>query len=312
MNGNMDGLYGSFLGSHKPRTRAAYEYDVKHFADFLGVPIPEAAVAKLFSLEAQEANEIVAGWSLSMVEAGLKASTINRRLSALRGLSRLAMKRGLPWTLLVRSVSKAEDKRDMSGPDQATVRRLLAHCDSMLPTPKNIRDAAIVRLIYGLALRSSEVASLRICDIDLKGKKALVSCKGSSGLSEIKLPDSVAAALTDWVAARGRRPGPLFTSFDPSGKGGNAGHMAVSSIGRIVCSLGAEIGITLWPNALRHSSITTAIDLTGGNLARVMGFTRHKTPEGPLNYDDKAGQRKDAGDVADLVDDGLNENAEKA
>lgn len=307
---NMDGLYRLFLGSHKPRTRAAYEYDVKHFADFLGVPTPEAAVAKLFSLEAQEANEVLAGWSLSMVEAGLKASTINRRLSALRGLSRLAMKRGLPWTLLVRGVNKTEGKRDMSGPDLDTVRRLFAHCDSKVPTAASMRNTAIVRLLYGHALRRFEVTGLDLSDVDLKEGNVRVLGKGRSTRKIMALSPSVVEALRNWIAVRGRDPGALFTSFDPAKKGD--GRLDGSSVRRIVKRLGEEIGITLWPNALRHSSITTALDLTDGNLSRVMGFTRHKTPSGPLPYDDKSDQRagNDAGDVADLVDEGLEEEEE--
>jgi integrase/recombinase XerC len=297
-------LYSSFLGSHKPRTRAAYEYDLGQFASFMGLP-PQAAVVKLFSLEAVEANQIVAAWTASMIESGLKDSTINRRLSALRGLGNLAMERGLSWSLVVRSVRAGGGKRDMSGPGLATVKRLIAHCDAMLPTPKNMRDVAIVRLIYGLALRSSEVASLKLADVDLEGKKLRAMCKGRAGHSEMAIPDSVGAALKDWIAIRGREPGPLFASFDPAGKG--SGCLDVSSIGRIVRAIGSEIGINLWPNALRHSSITTALDLTGGNLSRVMGFTRHKTPSGPLPYDDKSDQRDDdEGDgIADLIDEGL-------
>lgn len=299
----VEDVYDAFLRGRKESTKKAYQRDLAHFAEFLGQQDANVATAGFFSLDAGAAHYQVDQWVNSMKEAGLKATTINRRLSALRSMSRMAAKYGvIQWTLKTQNERMdADDARDMSGPSLEEVKRLFDHCEAKLPTPAAVRNTAIVRLLYAMALRRFEVANIDLEHVDFGAGKLQIVGKGRKNPTEMTMPASVVKALGEWVALRGRDPGPLFLSMDPAKKG--TGRLDGSSIRRIVRKLGQEVGLNLWPHGLRHSSITSALDHTDGDVRRVMRFSRHQNVQTLMRYDDK--RRDDAGDVAQLVDDGL-------
>ena len=72
-------------------------------------------------------------------------------------------------------------------------------------------------------------------------------------------------------------------------------------LNRLVHKLAAEAGLSfvVRPHGLRHASITRALDLTNGNIRKVMRFARHASPATTIRYDDA---RHDlAGDVARMI-----------
>ena len=90
----------------------------------------------------------------------------------------------------------------------------------------------------------------------------------------------------------GLEPGPLFVNFDRAGKGGRLTGSAVIHWGE----LGTKAGLTVRPHGLRHLAITSALDLTKGDVRAVQKFSRHKDVRVLNAYDDN---RQDlAGDVA--------------
>jgi integrase/recombinase XerC len=110
------------------------------------------------------------------------------------------------------------------------------------------------------------------------------------------LPTPTKAALEVWLQARGTDEGPLFVTFDRAGKGGR---LTGSAVYFIVRRLGTKAGLTVRPHGLRHLAITSAVDLTKGDVRAVQKFSRHKDVRVLNTYDDN---RQDiAGDVARLV-----------
>ena len=68
---------------------------------------------------------------------------------------------------------------------------------------------------------------------------------------------------------------------------------------RVVRRLGERAGLRARPHGLRHAAITEALDRTGGDVRRVAQFSRHRSIQTVLRYDDA--RRDAAGDVARLV-----------
>src|SRR6266571_4543544 len=67
----------------------------------------------------------------------------------------------------------------------------------------------------------------------------------------------------------------------------------------LVRELGRKIGLKVWPHGLRHTAITEALDLTGGNDRAVQRFSRHRDVRILERYDDN--RRDLAGEVAKQV-----------
>ena len=72
-----------------------------------------------------------------------------------------------------------------------------------------------------------------------------------------------------------------------------------SGIYKRVLALAKRVGVKTPPHGLRHTAITRALDLTGGNVRMVKGFSRHANLETLQVYDDA--RRDFFGQVARMV-----------
>jgi len=201
-------------------------------------------------------------WRTAMLEAGLSAATINRRLCALRSLVKLARRLGrVTWTLDVEAV-KAERRRDMSGPTRGEV---LVALESA-----SVRDVAMIRLMADRGLRRGEVCGLDVSDVSEDRRTlSLRETKGKREPVSVELAPETTAVLVAWLTVRGEEPGSLFG-------------VTADTLWR-VC--GRVVGCR--PHGLRHCAATTARD-RGATLEEVATFLRHVKLETTRGYFDRS------------------------
>ncbi len=288
-------LVEAFLAGRNEHTLGAYRQDLEDFRAFVGAFDLDAAARTLLSLPHGEANGLVLAYRAELVDRGLAAATINRRLAALRSLVKLGRTLGLvSWALEVPSL-EARAYRDTRGPGRDGYLRLLAALKDRQDA-KGTRDRAILRLLYDLALRRAEVCRLDVEDVDLERGAVAVLGKKRTGKEPLTLPAPTAAALETWLEERGPEPGPLFVNLS---RAHEPGRITPQSLTRLVKRLGREAGLKVTPHGLRHAAITDALDLSNGNLRAVQRFSRHRDPRVLCVYDDN---REDlGGQVAALV-----------
>jgi len=281
------------VAGKSPGTRETYGKHYAAFAAWLGIPDPEDAVQALIGLDAGKANALVEAWKCATIDQGLKSSTVNGRISALRTAVKTARRFGLTTLALDVNLVPSEPYRDCAGPGVKAVRSVISDLGEKT-SRKAVRDRALISLVYDLALRRAEVVGLDLADLDLEGERPSVSIlgKGRREKEARTLPPQTVEVLRAWLAVRGDQPGPLFTSCDRSRKG--SGRLT----GGGFWSVCRELGLGR-PHGLRHSSITAALDLTGGNVRDVMKHSRHRDLGTVCIYDDR---REDTGGkVAQLV-----------
>jgi integrase/recombinase XerC len=285
----------AFLAGRNHLTFKAYRADLEDFSTFTGATSPEAATGVLLSRGQGGANEPGLAYKASLIDRGLAAATVNRRLAALRSLVKLARLLGLvSWSLDVEG-ARAEAYRDTRGPGRVGFLCLLDELATRLDA-KARRDRAAVRLLYDLGLRRAEVVSLDLEHLNLETGKLQVLGKGRTSRVPLTLPPQTLAVLAAWLEVRGPAPGPIFVNFDRAGKGKR---LTGTSLYRIVRALGKAAGVTARPHGLRHAAITEALEVTGGNVEAAQQFARHRDPRITIRYNDN---RKDlAGEVARLV-----------
>ena len=298
-------LLAAFLAGRSDCTRRAYSQDLDDFRRFLGARKVSDAATALLSRGHGEANRVALAWKANLVERGLQAATINRRLAALRSLVQLARTLGIvPWTLEVRNL-RAESYRDTRGPGRNGVRLLLDEVERRKDR-KAIRDRATLRLLYDLGLRRSEVVGLDVDDLDLDAGTVAVLGKGRTQKTNLTLPGPTKEAIRQWLEARGTEPGPLFTNLDRAGKGCR---LTGTSLYRIVRRLGEQVGLKVRPHGLRHSAITEACKAAQANgmgLEEVLHFSRHRDVKVLMVYRDR--ERDVQGQLATLVAAGVEED----
>jgi integrase/recombinase XerC len=286
-------LVEQFLSRRSERTRDAYQADLESFSAFIGTASKSEALQVLIGLGQGRANAIALSYKNSLIEGGLSPSTINRRLSTLRSAIKLANILGLvSWTLSVEN-ERSQQYRDTRGTGEDGYRAMLAEIRNCRNRDKAIRDTAILRLLYDLGLRRGEVVQLKVSSLDIASSKIAIIGKGRSEPESITLPEPTLRAIEDWVIVRGDELGPLFTNFDYARKGKR---LTGSSVYRIVKKLGNRVGIKARPHGLRHAAITTAAEITQGNVVAVKRFSRHKNVQTVMTYVDN--YKDEGGEIA--------------
>ena len=150
-----------------PASLASYRRDLVAWSAWLG---------KGGLLRATRAD--VEGWLASQFEAKAKASSVARRLSAIKRFYRLQLERatmGEDPTLRVRAPKKPRRLPKLLSERQ--VEELLAAPD--VDTPLGLRDRAMLETLYATGLRVSELVGLTLVQVSLDVGVVRVLGKGS-------------------------------------------------------------------------------------------------------------------------------------
>jgi integrase/recombinase XerC len=284
-----------------PCTRVAYSGDLGDFAKFVGLDTSLEALRVLVEQGPGTANVTAMRYKTYLTERKLSSATVARRISALKSAIALLRTAGIVvWRLEVR-LPKVTSYRDTRGPGVEGVRAMLGAIQG--GSEKALRDRAIVRLLFDLALRREEAVSLDVEHLDFSGKRLWIKGKARGGEREaVTLPEPTANALRAYLKVRGNpSAGPLIMNIDRACKG--SGRLTGDGVRKILISRATSAGIgKIRPHGLRHAAITAALD-AGRDAREVLRFSRHKDPRTLFKYDDArqdfAGQV--AADVAKLL-----------
>ena len=173
------GRYLDYLTDQKhasPETVRAYASDLAVFKAYLQEAMPEIAASPR-KIQAVAIRGFVAGLSRS----GLERSSIARRLSAVRSMLRHAVRQGDLETNPAETISAPKLPKKL--PRDLTVDEVFALLDQIQGDgPADVRDRAILEVLYSSGLRVSELASLRVNDI---GADDLIRVVGKGGKTRV-------------------------------------------------------------------------------------------------------------------------------
>jgi integrase/recombinase XerD len=166
----MDEQVSAFLAllasTRAPRTVEAYRRDLARIADWLGRPVATVTTEELERYLAELRAE------------GLAATTIARRVAALRSFFRhqqlLGSRTDNPAAELDLPRRRRKLPRTLSA---AEAERLVEAANGV--TPRDLRDRALVELLYGAGLRVSEAVGLDKASVDLEARLVRAVGKGS-------------------------------------------------------------------------------------------------------------------------------------
>lgn len=286
-----------------PNTRRAYEKDAQDFfQEMTGQPASPDSVLEFLHLEGRQATAVLLKYKAKLIARGLSEATINRRLAAIKSLVAMGRKLGVcSYSLDDVKGEKTQKYRDTTGISTDAFKAVLAQCDRS--TLKGVRDYALLRLLWGNALRRSEVSQLNIGDFDPDAQTLRILGKGRGSMYEvIDLGEPTVVAICDWLKAVGdlSPDSPLFICLDFCNHGRR---LTGDGIRKIVSSVCRKAGIkkAMSPHRIRHSAITAALDATDGNVRKVQKLSRHSRIDTLLIYDDN--RAKDQREISRLLDD---------
>jgi integrase/recombinase XerC len=279
-----------------PHTRRVYQKDIDNFLADLNLEL-----GKFLSLDRHGAYALVSCYKGDLIKNNLKSATINRRLAAIKSLVAFSYNCGhCEFMLEAVKGEKLCAYRDTTGIDPEAFKRVLGGIDRT--SLKGIRDYALLMLLWSNALRRSEVSKANIGDFDPVTKTLRIYGKGRGNNAEtVSLGSGTVMAIESWLTARGEvtTDKSLFASVN---LGYRDGRLSTQAIYNIVSTRCKDAGITktMSPHRVRHSSITAALEATGGDVRRVQKLSRHSSLNTLLIYDDN--RKNHQGEVTDLLD----------
>lgn len=238
-----------------PATVEAYRRDLAQYASYLDGREPSSPA--------------VDGFVSSL--RGLAASTIARKVAAVRGLHRFLVAEGLadhdPTSLV------ETPRRPDSIPkalDIETCIRLVTAPDRS--TPADARDRSLLEFLYGTGARASEAVDLDLADVELEDATAVLTGKGNKQRM-VPLGGPAVSALTDWLEYRldlGPRTDAVFTNL----RGGRLTRQTVFDVVKRAASRAGLDPADVSPHVLRHSAATHMIE-AGADIRSVQEMLGH-------------------------------------
>lgn len=251
---------------YSEHTVRAYARDLHDFAEFA-----EQADARTLS----ECDlELMRGWLWQRQQGGLAASTLSRNVATLKSFgSWLEQRRLVPGNPAsrLRAPKAQRDLPRVLADEQ--MKRLLERAAGRAESgdPDQLRDHAVLELLYASALRVSELCSLDLDSIDRRERTVRVLGKGNKE-RVVPLGGPAAAAVTAYLesgrpALSARSAGSVEAALFLGSRGARLGSNAVYRL--VARELERESGGgPRGPHTLRHTAATHL--LNGGADLRVV------------------------------------------
>jgi site-specific recombinase XerD len=238
-------------------TVAAYRRDLDQFADFCArLGIDELAAVN---------RRTIRRFTAQLATRGYARRSIARKISAIRTFFADAARRGLVAANPAEGVH--QPKRTAGLPKAIPSRGLLAMLDAVDgDEPVDLRDRAILEVLYASGLRVSELASLQVSDIE---SGDFVRVLGKGGKMRVVPVNRTAHRAVGAYLERGRPRLAGEQAYEALWVGARGGPLDARGIRRVV-----HRRLGTFPHALRHSFATHLIE-GGADLRAVQELLGH-------------------------------------
>jgi integrase/recombinase XerD len=290
----VDAFLDMLLGERgvSANTRAAYQADLAHLAEFLrrASASPEDATPE------DATTDQLRSYFHSLNEgAGAAAPrTVGRRMSSFRQFYRFLLSEGrrqddpiaaLDAPGLGRPLPKLLSEGEVAG--------LIEPPGSADETPQSLRFALLIELLYGSGLRVSELVGLPLSA--LQRDRRILAVRGKGGKDRlVPISEPARRALDDYMTVRNAfsSPGKLSPFLFPS-RDSRSGYLTRQRFGQLLKDRAVATGIDpgrVSPHVLRHAFATHLLD-HGADLRAVQKMLGHADIATTEIYTHVAGER---------------------
>lgn len=145
--------------------------------------------------------DVVRQWELSIMERGSKASSVGRRLSALRAFYRFLMRRGVVEIDPAHLVNAPKKSKPLPCYMRESEMNRLFDGGFFPGTFEGKRDKAILLTFYSTGIRLSELIGLRVSDVDFGQMQLKVTGKRNKQRI-VPFGEELKASLDDYLLCR--------------------------------------------------------------------------------------------------------------
>ena len=260
--------YLRYERNSSPQTVQTYEESLRAFESYISLRDSR------LSLQAVDAD-LIRDWMESLMDKGNTASTINKKLSALRSFYRFSLKRKLVEKDPAHGIVGPKKSKPLP---QFLRESEMDHLLDRLEWDNNYKDVrarTILLLFYEAGLRRSELTGLNDVDIDFGSRQLKVTGKRNKQRI-IPFGQELADALNQYLEARREQFGlrensALFLSDKGERMTGSQVYLIVHRYLTLVTSLKKRS-----PHVLRHTFATAMLN-NGAGLESIKKLLGHES-----------------------------------
>ncbi len=253
---------------YSSNTIAAYKNDLTQFISFILAEYPD------LSRWQDVTTDMISLYMAHMDEQDYASSSVARKVAAVKSFFGYLFKQGLIADDPAEKIESPKVEKRLPKPLSFDDVEMLLQAPTREEGAKNLRDAALLKLLYATGMRVTEVVSLRLEDVDLAQQK--LRCRGKDG--EIReLPFDVETKETLVHYLESGRPYLLKDAEEEALFLNHRGQQLTrQGLWLIIKAYAkeAELSVPVTPHTLRHSFAAHRL-ARGGNLQEVQKLLGH-------------------------------------
>ena len=224
-------------------------------------------------------SDVIRDWMESMMDKGNNATSINRRLSALRSFYRFALTRKLVDKDPVHGVTGPKKGRPLPQFLKENEMDRLLDAESWTESFEDVRDRMVIMTFYETGIRLSELIGLDDCMVDFSNRQLKVTGKRNKQ-RVIPFGEELLVTLRNYMKRRDKEVNRQSEALFVSAKGRRMTSSQVREAVRKnlskVCTLKKRT-----PHVLRHTCATAMLDNKAGieSVKKLLGHESLSTTE---------------------------------
>ena len=224
-------------------------------------------------------SDIIRDWMESMMDKGYSATSINRRLSALRSFYRFALARKLVDKDPVHGVTGPKKGRPLPQFLKENEMDRLLDAESWTESFEDVRDRTVIMTFYETGIRLSELIGLDDCMVDFSNRQLKVTGKRNKQ-RVIPFGEELLATFRDYMKCRDKEVNLQSDALFVTAKGQRMTSSQVREAVRRnlskVCTLKKRT-----PHVLRHTFATAMLNNKAGieSVKKLLGHESLSTTE---------------------------------
>lgn len=254
--------------NYSENTIAAYRNDLNQFREYLGKEHSE--INNWININEQ----IVNGYVDSMKEDAYASSSVARKVAAIKSFFHFMFARAKIPTDPTSELNSPKVKKRLPQTLTADDVERLLEAPSEKKSPKNLRDAALLHLLYATGMRVTEAVTLRVEDVDL-AMHTLVCATNDENGRELPFDETTKNFLSNYL--ENGRPHLLKSNEEEALFLNHRGQQLTrQGLWLIIKAYAnkANLGSKVTPHTLRHSFAAHKLD-SGSDLREVQHLLGH-------------------------------------
>ena len=265
--------YMRYARNRSPLTLLAYEDDLRMFESYFREKDSQVTWESVDS-------DLIRDWLESMMDSGHAATSVNRRLSALRSLFRFALSRHLVEKDPAHVIVGPKNSKPLPAfVREQDMNRLLDGEEMWQDNFEDLRARTIIILLYHTGVRVSELTGMDVSSLDMYDSYIKVRGKGNKE-RVVPFGEELKAGLEKYLVAResfaGMKDGPLFVDD-------RLRRMSPDQVRAIVKNNLSKVTTQKKrsPHVLRHSFATAMLNNGAGieSVKKLLGHAKISTTE---------------------------------